>query len=261
VVVDDGYERMGSWCASRSLQEGGVFVDVGASVGHYSILCGKIVGSKGVGLAVEPDLVSMFVLRDSIARVGLSHVNPIQCAVSDKPGSFWFHLNGGDNLGDHRLWLEDGEKRDYLLVPGLTLDMLCKDMTSVDFLKVDTQGWEMRVLCGGIDVIKRSPNLSMLVEFYPYGLVKSGTTCKDFMSFLYGMGFHIYMVDEDNGRMLGLSEGVIMEPSHPEINRQCVNLYCTKQRMGGICDHMTKPDVVPIDNYQVSGYTDVWLPK
>lgn len=41
-------------CVKASLERGGVFVDIGANEGFYTILGARLTGAKGTVIAVEP---------------------------------------------------------------------------------------------------------------------------------------------------------------------------------------------------------------
>lgn len=47
-------------------QKGDVFLDVGAHVGEYALEVAKIVGEKGLVVAIEPDFANYAVLKRSI---------------------------------------------------------------------------------------------------------------------------------------------------------------------------------------------------
>ena len=70
----------------QSIRPGDVVVDLGANVGYYTILRGKLVGEIGRVYAFEPDPVGFEILRRNVRLNGLHNVVLEQKAVSSKPG-------------------------------------------------------------------------------------------------------------------------------------------------------------------------------
>ena len=61
-----------------------------------------------------------------------------------------------------------------------TLDSVLGD-ASVDFIKIDVQGWELEVLKGMTGVFNNNPELTICFEFGPFALgVRVATPCRSF---------------------------------------------------------------------------------
>lgn len=89
-----------------------------------------------------------------------------------------------DNQGDHRMEVvsERTEWRDVLVHP---IDALLADSDKpVDVMKIDTQGSEVAALLGMRTTLERSPDMRMVLEFWPYGLEQCGTTVEALMELL-----------------------------------------------------------------------------
>ena len=66
------------------LKEGDVFVDVGANIGYYTILGSKLVGSKGLVIAVEPVPDTVKILRFNLRLNDIKNVLVIDKAAWSK---------------------------------------------------------------------------------------------------------------------------------------------------------------------------------
>src|SRR5262249_39756006 len=66
----------------------------------------------------------------------------------------------------------------------------------VDFIKMDVQGAEAKVLRGMQDLLRESRHLSMLIEFWPLGMARAGDSPDELIQFLVRLGFTLEYVNE-----------------------------------------------------------------
>ncbi len=177
----------------KLLRPGMTVVDIGANIGLYTALAAKGVGPTGRVLALEPDPESFAFLRRTIAENGFENVEPFQVAASAAAGDAELYSNP-DNRGDSRLYADPllGDKP--LQVRTTTVDELLgsRNLRSVDVLKIDTQGAEGLVLAGARETLANSPNLTILMEFWPYGLARTGSRADVLLALLRESGFQIF---------------------------------------------------------------------
>lgn len=153
------------------LQEGMTFVDVGANIGYFTLTAAKQVGSSGKVIAVECNHENCELIYLSLHRNGFNHVTVYPFAVSDtqKFMSYsWGFSNGFvDELG------KDDE--DAFIVPAVTLDSLLKKENSIDAIKIDIEGSEVRAWQGMQATIAQHHPL-LLMEFFPTLLKRASTS-------------------------------------------------------------------------------------
>jgi FkbM family methyltransferase len=124
------------------LKPGGVFVDVGANVGLFSLPLAVVVGSKGVVLAVEPDPVIRQRLVTNVAANDAPAIRILPYALGDREGEVAF-IQDGRNLGHNRV----GESGGITVPIKPMLTMLTEaGVTRVDAFKIDVEGFEDKVL-------------------------------------------------------------------------------------------------------------------
>lgn len=136
------------------LPEGGVFVDVGASVGVFSMKAAKQVGERGLVISLEPFPRIASQLLDNTLENGFSNVRIRLCCASDKVGTalFWMNRNTPNSFG---LFPEVGATAFNTLT--VTLDWLVEveGLERVDYLKIDAERAEELILKGGRRMIER----------------------------------------------------------------------------------------------------------
>ncbi|TCT13149.1 FkbM family methyltransferase [Tepidamorphus gemmatus] len=131
------------------LPEGGVFVDVGANVGLYSLWAALRVGPSGTVLAIEPHPQTAERLAFNIAANGLANVRLLTTGIGAVAGTARLHSSAGGNVGQSSL-LEDVAFRPdgayEIAVHPLLTAIREAGLTHLDVLKVDVEGYEDRVI-------------------------------------------------------------------------------------------------------------------
>jgi len=161
------YERENLKLTFKYLQQNSTFIDVGAHIGYYSILIGKNVRGVNV-ISFEPSKENYDILCKNIELNNLKKiVTPFPFAVSDKNETTTLYLNpfndGGNSLEQlpHQALKEEK-------VQCVRLDDFLKEHNyyNINFIKIDVEGHEMKVLHG-------MPNT--ILKFHPTFLIEAQT--------------------------------------------------------------------------------------
>lgn len=132
---------------------GGVFVDVGAHVGHYALRAARIASRV---IAVEPNPATARRLRENIALNHLTNVQVVEAVAWNGVARFW-------EQKIHQQYLRDGSAR-MLPDPGGPIwggrldDLLSRyplRCDRIDAVKIDTEGADPRVIDGMTGLIAR----------------------------------------------------------------------------------------------------------
>jgi FkbM family methyltransferase len=182
----DRYERA---LLKDIIKPGMTAVDVGANIGNYTAFMAKIVGQKGKVYAFEPSPHTFKLLK----KYNKNHnVTLVQAAVGDTTGQIHLYLSDELNV-DHHTY-ETDEERQRIDVPSYRLDDYLKN-EKVDFIKMDTQGSEYQALLGMKNILQTNPNIKVLMEFWPYGLKKAGTSAEELITFLHNLDFKTELIE------------------------------------------------------------------
>ena len=139
-----------------NLAEGQTFVDCGAHIGYFSLLASRIVGPSGLVVAFEPWPINFQYLVANLGLNSVRNVVPIMMPLWESNALLSINQSN-ENTGDVRVSENLG---DY---PAMTLDRLFAPNT-VDFLKIDCQGADQKILRGGKNLIINSQKMKLLVE-------------------------------------------------------------------------------------------------
>jgi FkbM family methyltransferase len=175
-----------------------VFVDVGASVGYFTILAGRAAGPEGKVIACEPGPQNHTALLLNTMVNGLDNVRVVPCAVSDSASVVLYHRLGG---GNGSITSYDGDpasigSRD--LIRTRTLDDILGGEPRVDVVKIDVEGAEGRVMAGASETLRRH-RPTLLFEFSPPGLqAVSGVTGDFFLRNLAALGYEFRLLSGED---------------------------------------------------------------
>lgn len=173
------------------------FIDVGANIGtHIVYALGHVGFEDGMAFEIAPENFRM--LRANLALNGIDpHGVAFEHGLSSSEGGVWIEKSPFNN-GDFRVrgqqssqslernrhreedWdLEGGRVRTFdQSVPERLLDPLGT------LVWIDTQGHETQVLAGADRLFEHS--VPFVIEFWPYGLVRSGSSLDELWQWLLG---------------------------------------------------------------------------
>jgi FkbM family methyltransferase len=143
------------------LREGHVCVDVGANIGVMTFLAASLVGPAGLVIAVEPNPGNVQLLYRSIVLNGLTNVQVLPLAASDRRTVF--SLTGRSNT---HLIGPRGAAGGGAFVQSVPLDELFGGLPRLDFVKLDIEGHEPPALEGMWQLVTRHRPV-ILTEFNP----------------------------------------------------------------------------------------------
>jgi FkbM family methyltransferase len=224
-----GYELDTTLLVQSLLRPTNVAVDVGASIGYYSLLFAKLVGEKGKVYAFEPQPLNCDALDHSIQTNGYSNIiKVVQKAVSNKTGFSSLYLSDeGDQLASlYQTPKYDKESR--RVVETITLDEFFESerWPTVDLIKMDIQGAEKAALEGAKRLITRNSQLKLILEFHPLWQAAAGITPNEFFDKLVELGFRKFWAIKSSLQLINIPQDI---PSLDQtLNRGPINILCTQ---------------------------------
>lgn len=188
---------------SRYLKPGMRVLNIGANVGLYSLIAGKIVGQEGEVHAFEPSSLNFDRLKRNVALNGLNNVQLNQLAVSDFKGALAVMRDPAHPDLDSHFFVqrvEDGKLPVGALeqIPCNTIDdywsnCCINGIKKVDMMIIDVEGGELSVFKGAVSVIGISQTLMIMVECTEH--------LGEISTFLSGHGFSFFDLDVANGTL------------------------------------------------------------
>lgn len=183
------------------LKTGGIFVDVGANIGYFTIIAASLVGKQGHVYAFEPDPENYRLLQKNCAYNFLqSNVHAVRGGLCNRDCAGHLYLSE-DNLGDHQIYASAGvrEQVDIALYQGadyLRRQLEHDQFETIDLIKVDTQGSEFEVMLGLMPLLQELPvKPAILIELTPFSLRQAGSSGRALIELLTALNQHFWIVD------------------------------------------------------------------
>lgn len=160
------WEMWVTMAITNYVKPGMVCLDVGANSGYFTMLLADLTGALGHVRAYEPQYPLVKEIRRSAAINGYSQVSVVGAAVGDAPAPAAHLRLIGEMSGSASLNRLPGFTA-QIEVPLVTIDLDWDDASPVDFVKIDVQGHELKVLAGMQKTIANSPDIRIAMEFTP----------------------------------------------------------------------------------------------
>ena len=172
--------------ARRFLRPGAVIFDVGANFGYYALMLAASLRGECEVHAFEPSASTHARLVKHVALNGMTCVHPHRLALSDVPGTASMNSRQG-NSGASFLEMGGGE------VAVTTLDEFVegRGLRRLDFMKIDVEGFEERVLRGGERTLRRLRPI-VLLEVQPTTFERTGSSVQRVVDLLTGAGYQLW---------------------------------------------------------------------
>ena len=167
VALLGSYNQFETKVLKTILKPGDIVIDVGAYVGWYSLLSGKLVGQKGKVYAFEPSPTYLKRFIDNIKLNNLRNIKTFNLAVSNKNSNVSFYQAGsGSSIIKQAAELHIGKKIKQIQVKSITLNtFVAKEKISrINLIKIDVEGWELQVLKGASNILKKKNAPTLMVE-------------------------------------------------------------------------------------------------
>ena len=192
------------------LTQGDTVVDVGANIGYYTAMMARLIGRRGHVYALEPEPANFEQLTANIHLNDIEgQVDAFNFAASDRQGTGALYVSTSSNLHtmiprDH----EAGEREGVTAVdvPIVDLTSFLGDKPSVDLLRMDIEGSEVKVLHGltpAIDSGRFSGTIVFECHLPRYG---PDNDMRPVLQALFDRGYRVAMLTSNDERSTHLRE-------------------------------------------------------
>jgi FkbM family methyltransferase len=179
------------------ISPGMTVLDVGANIGHHTVVYGKLVGRTGRVISFEPQTTIFRLLSANTVLNGGFNTDLIQACVGEAEGFVHLYpVNYSDRTNFGALGVDPdpdrrrdrGEKCRVLKLDD-ALAELPHPVDRVDFIKIDVQSFELYVLKGAAEILRKfKPTL--FLEVSPHWMAEK-YDYKEIYRFLSDLGYVI----------------------------------------------------------------------
>lgn len=195
--------------ARKLVKPGMTAIDVGANLGNYSIVLGKLVGESGKVYAFEPTSTVFKNFKDRLDNQGLSNINVFKKAVFSENKEIEFHefpeeYSVWNSLGKPQI-LNPENPQEYIpivkteIVEGITLDFFCEteNIERIDYLKIDVEGAEADVLLGATKLLENKNIDFIQFEVSQRMLEGWNRKAEDVFNILIEYGYECHRIEDE----------------------------------------------------------------
>jgi FkbM family methyltransferase len=200
LVATGHYEAIESEVLMLLAQESRLIFDIGANVGYYSVLLASLSNFNGRIVGFEPGVEALEELRANIQLNGLQdRVTVYPFAVSNESGrvAIWTPIGIGSSAASFKKLHEGAQQKTEC--ESITLDEICGEHVdwseSLDLIKLDVEGAELKVLQGALRTILRNfPTI--FVELLRKWSSPFGYSPNDVMKMLISHGYECWAFND-----------------------------------------------------------------
>lgn len=168
-----GYVSPGLDAFLAMLGPGDCVLDIGANLGIVSLVAGQRVGASGLVIAVEPQARLAAQIGRNAAWNGQQPM-VVTGALSDRPGLVALDAADAGHSGTRAVALEGG--RDYVWAAPFPEELLAPIGGRRILIKIDCEGFELRVLRGLSQVLATGQVAAVVVEINAEHLRRFGAS-------------------------------------------------------------------------------------
>jgi FkbM family methyltransferase len=183
------YEPSTTRTIRKILKRGMTVLDIGANVGYFALLMANLVGDDGHVVAFEPTSYGFEKLRRNVSLNRFENITLENIGLSDQ-------------VERKKLWINSrfetsavtSEEEEEIELQTLDVYFNKSDIGSLDFVKVDVDGYEVKVIRGARNTLSKFQP-QMIVEFGRATLKRRGETVEELLRELEQLGYDFYSED------------------------------------------------------------------
>jgi len=209
--------------AKKLCPPGAIALDVGANIGYWTTFLAKVCQCRSIK-SFEPHPANLKLLKMNVALNGIENqVEIIAKGLSSQAGAEKLYQSD-DNSGDHQLYSSPG--REYIEVETENFDLSYPN-TAIDFIKIDTQGYEGHVLKGLEQTLKNNQGVKIIMEFWPHGLKAAGSDPRLVVDQLRSLGFLLWAVVPNSTEIRKVDTNSVMSLCEGEVHTDLISSRTT----------------------------------
>jgi len=181
---------------NKLVNEGMIIFDIGANIGFYALQFAAKVGHEGKVFAFEPVNWAFNKLSQNVEINTFNNVILEKLALSDenlKDETIEFYASWPCEQGSQRDPIHGTGRKIKDVVDFLTLDnyVSMQKIQRIDLIKIDVDGYEYKVVKGGIQSLKKFRPI-LIVEFFNLALNEVGDNVKKLVDLISSLNYSFY---------------------------------------------------------------------
>jgi len=163
-------------------------LEVGANIGYYLMIEGKMAGPDAKIYAFEPSPYNIDCLKKNLTLNNYTNVSIYPYAAGETEFETNFYISRRSNLSSFAPMKDNSQ---IVKVKVVKLDNFLADKR-VDFIRMDIEGYEREALLGLKETLRseKAPKY-FFIEIHSLALNKKGSSTKEFVEYMSGFGYEV----------------------------------------------------------------------
>jgi len=213
----------------HEIKKGDIVVDIGASIGYFTLIFARAVGDKGKVFAFEPSPKRFELLKKNIEINGYHNVTLENMAVMEHTGEEGFHYAKNDKVAFKFKVSKEQSKNiaEKATAKTTRLDEYFdkKNLSNkINFIKSDVDGPELLVLKSAGSILKNK-SIKIFFEWDTEYIKVAGDEPEEILEVLYKNDFKIYFPDYKKQKFIEVSKNQLLSQKKGDQE----NLLCKKE--------------------------------
>ncbi len=232
-ILHEVYEQETTELFKRIIQPGMTVIDIGAHLGYFTRIFSRLVGPTGRVYAFEADPENFKLLEKNTHH--LTNVYGHQVALGDATGTIDFY-HYDEKAGCHstlpNVPLAYAKRK--ISVQATTLDTFLKgegEGRKINLIKMDIEGGETAALDGMSELLCQ-PQISLVFEFAPEWIRRSGSDPLAMLKKLTSSGFQLFAIEKSLTPLSAENDADYLShiPKTETHYNEFINIYCVKEQ-------------------------------
>jgi FkbM family methyltransferase len=181
----------------QQLTPNAILFDIGAHFGLFSLATLHYGGTNAKAVAVDPSpLASGFIRKQAELNQVSNRLHTVRAAVSDHVG--WQPMisvgiiSGGYFVSPSK----EHPPAELTSTPTTTLDQLAEEFNLFPtHVKIDVEGYELSVICGGIGILSRNDAPLLFIELHNEMVRQNGGVPEETLARVRSLGYEVFSTD------------------------------------------------------------------
>lgn len=205
----DNFELLEEHC-----KPGAVIIDIGAHIGLFSVIASQVTGEKGKVYAFEPAPSTYGLLQKTVA---INHkesvIETFQKAVGKETGKITFFISDdqADNSNSLVQYKEDRSLHGIdVAVTSIDNFVQEKNISRLDFIKIDVEGAEYDTLQGAVHTLKNLRPVC-IVAIHPEPIAAKGDKLEDIYDLISSCNYRIMLDKKEFSKAAMLANAELID--------------------------------------------------
>lgn len=203
------------------IKKGQSSIDIGANIGHHTLLMSQCVGNEGTVYAFEPIPAIREQLQESIAINSFTNISVLPFALGSENKTETLSVNTTNVGGSSIVPVDTDSESGKISIEVKRLDGL--EFKKISFIKIDVEGYEYFALDGARGLLEKDKP-TVLIEFSPlYYMVHNPTHGTKILELFRSLQYTI--LDLEDGRKEIIDDAAFIKQFSAE-GRSQTNMLC-----------------------------------